>query len=268
MNETQRRFRIDLGYDGTEFYGSQRQRGVRTVQQVVEQALRRLTGDEVTIVMAGRTDRGVHAVGQVASATIGWRREAESLRYALDSLTPDDVSILEVSQVHAAFHPRFDAREREYRYRVWNAQIPPTLTRRFVWHIRSCVDVERMNAAAMDLIGCKDFSSFAGDGLGVLGSAVDCTRTVTMAEWRRIDDAWEHGAGRERVLEFRVRADRFLPHMVRNIVGSLIEVGREAKTVDWFASLVAGRDRRLAGPAAPAQGLVLWTVEYPEGSEV
>ena len=268
MNADERHVRIDLGYDGTEFYGSQRQRGVRTVQQVVEEALSRLTGGDVTIALAGRTDRGVHAVGQVASATVKWRRDSESLRYALDSLTPDDISVLAVKQVPGSFHARFDAREREYRYRVWSAHTQPVLMRRYAWHIRGGVNVEAMNAAAVDLVGRYDYSAFAGAGLGVPGATVDCTRTVSAAEWLEVSQAWERGTGGDRVLEFRIRADRFLPHMVRNIVGSLVEVGRESRSVDWFASLVAGRDRRAAQPPAPPRGLVLWSVEYPEGSEV
>ena len=265
MKATQRRVRIDLGYDGTDFFGSQRQRVVRTVQLVVEQTLSHLTGEDVTIALAGRTDRGVHAVGQVASGSVRWRQDVESLRFAVDSLTPNDVTIQAVRDVSDSFHARFDAQEREYRYRIWNARTPPTLLRRFAWHVRSELDVERMNTAAAMLIGRRDFSSFAGAGLGVPGSVVDCSRSLIAAEWRRIDQDWERGAADDCLLEFRVRADRFLPHMVRNIVGNLIEVGRGTKSVDWFTSMIAARDRRVADPPAPPHGLVLWSVAYPEG---
>jgi len=232
---------------------------------VVEDALGRLTGLPATISLAGRTDRGVHAVGQVASATLRWRRDAESLRYALDSLTPDDVTIAAVTEAAAGFHARFDALSREYRYRVWNEASPPVLTRRYTWQVRQRLNVERMNEAALELLGRNDFSSFAGAGLGVPGSPADCNRELTVAEWTDGSRGWESGYDEERILEFRVRADRFLPHMVRNIVGNLVEVGREAQSVEWFANVLASRDRRAAAAGAPPQGLILWSVEYPTG---
>lgn len=235
------------------------------MQQVVEEALSRLTGSPATINLAGRTDRGVHAVGQVASTTIRWRRDAESLRYALDSLTPEDVSIIAVSEITEGFHARFDARSREYRYRVWNETAPPVLMRRYTWQVRQPLSVERMNEAAAILIGRNDFSSFAGAGLGVPGSPADCKRELSVAKWTDGPRGWERGNDDERILEFRVRADRFLPHMVRNIVGNLVEVGREARSVEWFANVLASRDRRAAAAGAPPQGLILWSVEYPTG---
>ncbi|MGA7670285.1 MAG: tRNA pseudouridine(38-40) synthase TruA [Nitrolancea sp.] len=262
---TVRHVRIELGYDGTDFYGSQRQASVRTVQQVVEDALKRLTGSPVKIDLAGRTDRGVHAVGQVASATIRWRRDEESLRYALDSLTPEDVSIRSVNETAAGFHARFDARSREYRFRVWNGATPLVLMRRYTWSVRQPLDVTRMNEAAAKLIGRQDFASFAGAGLGVPGSPADCTREMATAEWSVSSYGWERGSDDERLLEFRVQADRFLPHMIRNIVGNLVEVGRGARSVEWFANVLASRDRRAAPAGAPPQGLILWSVEYPTG---
>lgn len=265
MNATRRHFRIDLGYDGTDFFGSQRQREARTVQGVVEEALRSLSGEEVSISLAGRTDRGVHAVGQVASASIVWRRDEESLRYALDALTANDVSIRSVREVEPGFHARFDALEREYRYRVWNGSAPSILSRRFAWHIRDRLDVASMNDAATRLLGRLDFSSFAGAGLGVPSASADCARNLTYARWTTLDPVWERSTCGERLLEFRVRADRFLPHMVRNIVGNLVAVGRGNSSVDWFARVLAARDRTAGGAPAPPQGLTLWGVRY--GSE-
>ncbi len=257
--------RIDLGYDGTDFYGSQRQASVRTVQQVVEDGLRRLTGTTTSIDLAGRTDRGVHAVGQVASSSVRWRNDQESLRYALDSVTPHDVSILALSEAPDGFHARFDARAREYRYRVWCGHQPPILMRRYAWHVRHPMSVERMNEAAKLLIGRHDFASFAGAGLGVPGSPADCSRQMSVAIWSEAPAGWERGSDDVRVLEFRVRADRFLPHMVRNIVGNLVEVGRGTQSVEWFAHVLESRDRRVAAAGAPPQGLALWSVEYPAG---
>jgi tRNA pseudouridine38-40 synthase len=255
-----RHVRIDLGYDGTDFYGSQRQSDQRTVQQEVEAALKRLTNKDVRLAFAGRTDRGVHAVGQVASGSICWRRDDESLRYALDSLTPGDISITGVRTVDEVFHARYSARARVYRYRIWNGPTPPVLLRRFVWHERAELNLAAMNAAARSLIGEHDFATFAGAGLGVPGSGTDCTRVVSTAAWRQIADEWEPGGT---IFEFEIRANGFLAHMVRNIVGNVCEVGRGRATTEWFEGVIAERDRREAAAPAPPHGLVLWSVEYP-----
>ncbi len=252
--------RIDLGYDGTEFFGSQRQPERRTVQREIEAALAQLTGQDVRLVFAGRTDRGVHALGQVASGPVSWRRDDEALRFALDSLTPDDISITGVRTVDEAFHARFSARSRVYRYRIWCGAVPPVFARRFAWHERANLNLATMNAAATALLGTQDFASFAGDGLGIPGSGVDCTRTVLAAQWRSLPEQWEPGGT---IVEFEIRANGFLPHMVRNIVGNLCLVGRGRATPEWFEDLISRRDRRHAEAPAPPQGLVLWSVEYP-----
>jgi len=262
VNAESRHVRIDLGYDGTEFFGSQRQTNRRSVQQDVEEALSRLTQQDVRLAFAGRTDRGVHAVGQVASGTVAWRRDNETLRFALDSSTPSDVSILGVRQVDDQFHARFSARSREYRYRIWSSRLPPTLVKRFAWHVRDDLDVEAMRAAANVIVGEHDFSSFTGAGQGVPGSPVDCVRSVFQSEWRFLPNEWD--ASGARVLEFVIRANGFLPHMVRNIVGTLYAVGRGLRSPDWLETALAERDRRVTEAPAPPHGLVLWSVEYPE----
>lgn len=255
-----RRVRIDLGYDGTAFFGSQRQSERRTVQREIEAALKQLTSQDVRLAFAGRTDRGVHAVGQVASGSVVWRRDDESLRFALDSLTSDDISITGVRTVDEVFHARYSAQSRVYRYRLWHGPTPPVLVRRFVWHERAALNLSAMNVAAALLVGTHDFASFAGDGLGVPGSGVDCTRTVLAASWRTLTDQWEPGGT---LYEFEVRANGFLPHMVRNIVGNICVVGRGQARPEWFEGVIARRDRRQAEAPAPPQGLVLWSVEYP-----
>lgn len=260
MSAGLRHIRIDLGYDGTDFYGSQRQSKRRTVQQEIEAALARLTSRNVRLAFAGRTDRGVHAVGQVASGSLAWRRDDEALRFALDSCTPSDITITGVQTVDETFHARYSARSRVYRYRIWNGPVPPVLSRRFVWHERAELNLAAMSAAAEILIGEHDFASFAGDGHGVPGSGIDCTRTVLSAYWRSSLDQLEPGGT---IVEFEIRANGFLPHMVRNIVGNICEVGCGRATPEWFAGVIARRDRRQAEAPAPPQGLVLWSVEYP-----
>ncbi|HVX30529.1 MAG TPA: tRNA pseudouridine synthase A, partial [Nitrolancea sp.] len=183
-----------------------------------------------------------------------------ALRFALDRLTPDDISIIGVRTVGERFHARFSARSRVYRYRIWNGPTPPVLARRFAWHVRAELNLASMNRAAHWLIGEHDFSSFAGDGRGVPGSGADCRRTVFGAGWRSVANDWEPGGT---IVEFEIRANGFLPHMVRNIVGNLCKVGSGRATPEWFAEALEWRDRRLAEAPAPPQGLVLWSVEYP-----
>ena len=264
MNAECRSVRIDLGYDGTEFFGSQRQRDRRTVQQVVEEVLGRLTNQDVQLSFAGRTDRGVHAVGQVASGKVFWRRDGESLRFALDSLAPTDVTITGVRWVEERFHARFSAVSREYRYRIWTGLPPPILVKRFAWPVRDSLDMAAMRTAARLLLGEHDFSSFAGAGLGVPWNPIDCARTVFHSEWRLLPIEWERASSSVQLLEFEIRANGFLPHMVRNIVGNLFAVGRGLRSVEWFATVLAEQDRRLAEAPAPPNGLVLWSVNYPE----
>lgn len=268
MKPAARPFRIDLGYDGTDFFGSQRQPGVRTVQGVLEDAGTRLTGEPVTIAMAGRTDRGVHAVGQVASCRLVWRGSERELTRALDALTPDDVVIYRVRGAPDEFHARYSARFREYRYRVWECPVAPVLLRRVVWWVRSPLDVRAMGIAAGEITGRRDFASLAGSGAGVPGSGISTERTVFAAEWREVPQAFEGPQSRGRLLEFRIRADGFLPHMVRNLVGCLVQIGRGERPPEWLGLLLAARDRRLAGAPAPPHGLALWRVGYDEDTGV
>lgn len=254
--------RIDIGYDGREFFGSQRQRGVRTVQSELEAAVNQVTSTEVRLAFAGRTDRGVHAVGQVASGRLTWEKDLERLRYALDSLTGDDLVVYRVAEVDDRFHARFSAVRREYRYRIFVSSRAPVLLRGFVWWIRTPIDIERVRTASRSLTGSRDFRSFAGAGFGTgdsADSAIETYRYLDLAEWRLIDNQLEpHGE----LLEFRVRANAFLPHMVRNLVGALVEVGAGTREPRWIETLLELRDRKKSPPPAPPDGLTLWSVDY------
>jgi tRNA pseudouridine38-40 synthase len=253
--------RIDLGYHGKHFYGSQRQPAGRTVQSELESALAQVSGEHVRLAFAGRTDRGVHAVGQVASGEVAWARDLERLRHALDSLTGDDLVVYRVREVDEAFHARFSARQREYRYRVFVSDLAPVLLRDLVWPIRFEMALDVLNEASAMLIGELDFRSFAGAGTGTAESDVDTRRRLDVANWTLIPDQIErHG----RLLEFRIRANAFLPHMVRNIVGALVNVGRGSAAPESIQSLLDLRDRKQAPPPAPPEGLTLWSVDYDE----
>jgi tRNA pseudouridine38-40 synthase len=259
------RVRIDLGYDGSDFTGSQRQPGGRTIQSEVERALQELTGQATTVAFAGRTDRGVHAVGQVASADVAWHRGEESLQSGLQALTPDDIAIYSVRQVEREFHARFSALSREYRYRVWNGpgSAKPVLLRRLVWHVRREIDVDLMAQAAALLTGQQDVRSFAGLGAGTPTSARDTVRQIVRSAVAELDGQLDRRQD-AKLIEYRIEANGFLPYMVRNIVGSLVETGSGRQTVDAFQELLSRRDRRSAPAGAPPHGLVLWRVRYEQ----
>ena len=258
---------FSLAYDGTGFAGSQVQRGQRTVQGVLETALATRDGAAVRAYFAGRTDTGVHAMGQVVHADV--RRaewSEEKWRYALNALLPPDVRITTVREVAGDWHARYDARWREYRYAMWNGPVVSPLTRHTCWHIRASLDLAAMRTAARYLVGEQDFASFTGDGKGVPDAVVvvNTVRTVRVADWttaRRLEPV----AGVS--LTFRVEANGFLPHMVRNIVGALVTVGRGEHEPDWFANLLQMRNRRFAPATAPPQGLILWRVRYDEEND-
>ncbi len=258
------RLRLMLAYDGAAFAGSQVQPGQRTVQGVVEAALGTLNGQSVRIVLAGRTDTGVHAQGQVAHADVDRVRGLDQWIHGLNGLLPPDVRVTNVVVARGAFHARFDAIGRTYRYCIWNGPVQPPLLRGTTWHRRSVLDMDAMNAACRVLIGEHDFAAFAGDGRGVPGRSNRTVRTVRSAGWmaeRSLDDV--SGCA----LVFTVEASGFLAHMVRNLVGSLVLIGSGERAAEWMETLLHGRDRRSAAPTAPPQGLTLWRVTYNEDAE-
>lgn len=261
-------YRLTLSYDGTDFAGSQVQPNQRTVQGELDRILFALAGTRVVTTFAGRTDRGVHAVGQIVAAPLpGWRASPEALRRALHAGLPDDLVVREAARCDDAFNPRFDATWREYRYWIVPGAVSPFL-RRYAWMPRSLVDVDAMARGTRALLGTHDFASFASGGEGVPWSdrssrARGTTRTVYRCECRRAIIG--HGPAVDvprDAIEIRVAADGFLPRMVRNIVGALVEVGQGRQSPDWIEEVLAARDRRHGSAVAPAQGLTLWRVGF------
>lgn len=253
------RLRLTLAYDGAAFAGSQIQSGQRTVQGVVESALTMLDGRPVRAHFAGRTDTGVHALGQVAHADVYRMRECDTWRQGLNGILPPDVRVTNVTIVPDGFHARYDATGRQYRYTIWNGAIQPPLLRSTTWHRRSPLDLAAMQAAAGTLIGEHDFAAFAGAGRGVPKQGANTVRAMRVAEWTA-ERCLEAIAGV--ALVFTIEGTGFLPHMVRNLVGSLAVIGAGDAPVVWMETLLAGRDRRYAAPTAPAHGLSLWQVRY------
>jgi tRNA pseudouridine38-40 synthase len=242
-------FRFTLEYDGAAFEGWQVQPRRRTVQGELEKALRRVTGKRCALIGAGRTDAGVHAEGQVASARVTTRLAPDALRRALNAELPRDLVVLALVPAPAGFHARRDARAKHYRYRIWNAPARSPLRERTHWNVRTPLDLVAMRAAAAELVGTRDFAALRASG----GSAKTSVRALA-----RLEIAGE--AGGEIALDFE--GSGFLRHMVRNAVGTLVEVGRGRRSPASLAAVLAGGDRRAAGPTAPAHALTLVEVRY------
>ena len=243
-----RNLRITVAYVGTRFSGWQVQPGRATVQGVLEERLSRLLKEKVRLAGAGRTDAGVHARGQVANFMTASRIPPEGLLRGLNARLPDDVGVLEAREAPPGFHARADARGKEYHYRIARADVVSPFDAPFVCAVRGRLDPEAMREAAAAFLGANDFTSFCAAACRVESRV----RTVTLS---RLD---EEGP----FLDFRVRADGFLQHMVRTMAGTLIEIGRGIIRRDAIPRILEARDRRAAGPCAAARGLTLERVFY------
>jgi tRNA pseudouridine38-40 synthase len=253
-----RRARLTLGYDGADFVGSQIQGSGRTVQRELELAIQRLAPGSGRTSFAGRTDRGVHAVGQVVSLDVSWSDSAERLRDALNVVLPPDMSVGAVEWTSPTFHARYDATWREYRYRIWVAPTPPPLGRRYVWWRRSELDGAVASDACSTLLGRHAFGTFAGSGRSRSHDAAALTRTVRTCEWR------VQTSGAVVRHELRIEADGFLPQMVRTIVATIVLVAQGKRDVQWFREALRANDRSVPGEPAPPEGLFLWCVRYDD----
>jgi len=243
------RFRLTVEYDGAPFVGWQRQSNGPGVQAALEDAVEAFSGERVSVEGAGRTDSGVHALGQVAHLDLERETDAETLRDALNAhLRPLPVTVLEAAPAGEAFHARFSAVERRYLYRLLNRRPPPAVERGRVWWLATPLDPDAMNVAAQVLVGHHDFSSFR---------ASECQAA---SPEKTLDELSVARRGEE--IHFSARARSFLHHQVRNMVGSLTWVGQGKWTADDLAQALATRDRRAGGPTAPAEGLYLTEVRY------
>src|SRR5581483_2458083 len=223
-------FKITLAYEGTDFNGWQRQPDGVSIQGVLEDALRELDGRDVTVTGAGRTDAGVHALAQVAAFSLERTIAPDALVRAVNVRLPESVRVLTAEPVDATFHPRFDAKTKSYRYRIWNADVWSPFERRYAWHVIDRLDVDAMRAAAARLEGTHDFAAFQGTG----SDTATTVRTVTSAlVLRHAQDE------RSPLILFDVSGDGFLRYMVRNIVGSLVEIGRGRMPPSWLGEVLA-----------------------------
>lgn len=244
----QRRLKLVLEYDGTAYHGWQVQPGLDTIQGRLEAALCRLAGSPVRVMGAGRTDAGVHARGQVASCSLDVRLDDPALRRALNGNLPQDIVVREVASAPTDFDARRSARSKTYRYTLLRRAERSPLEGRYSLHVPYAVDMDAMADAGQYLLGTHDFSAFRAGTC----TAATPVRTVSRAAWRAVGDLWH----------FEIAGNGFLQHMVRIIVGTLLEVGRGRRRPDDLAEILASRDRRRAGATAPAHGLCLMAVEY------
>ena len=245
-----RTFRLTLEFDGAEFEGWQIQpNGRRTVQGELEVALARVTRERVRAVGSGRTDAGVHAEGQVASVRLETDLDPDRLRRALNAALPDDVAVREVAVARDGFDARRHATAKLYRYSLWNAPDRAPLRRHRALCLQRPLDLARMRAAAEQLVGSHDFASFQAAGSQV---------TSTVRTLRRLEVTGAPGAA----VDFWFEGSGFLRHMVRNLSGTLIEVGSGRRDPEGMTALLAARDRHRAGPTAPPHALTLVSVSY------
>jgi tRNA pseudouridine38-40 synthase len=248
---SRRTLSLTLAYEGTAFAGWQRQADARSVQGVVEDALAAIDQRPVTLVAAGRTDAGVHARGQVASADVVNQLVPSVLVRALNVRLPDDVRVVSVADARPGFDARREARAKVYQYTLALGADPGPFVRRVVWHVPQPLDVASMSRAAAALVGEHDFAAFQAAG----GDVRTSVRRLLVS---RVVDA----PGTPRYLRYQVIGTGFLRHMVRNIVGTLVDIGKGRWAADEMEAILASRTRGRAGMTAPASGLVLERVIY------
>ena len=249
---TMRNIKMIVAYVGTRYSGWQVQPNRETIQGVLEARLSGMLQERVRLAGAGRTDAGVHARGQVANFSTATSVPLDGLRRGLNARLPDDIRVLRADEVDARFHARADARSKEYRYRIARAEVVSPFDAPFAAVVRGHIDVGAMSRAAERFVGTHDFDSFCP-----AGCAIDNKRRTIHLSRVFVEGDF---------LEYRVRANGFLQHMVRTIAGTLIDIGRGRRDSASVDAILAARDRRAAGPCAPPRGLVLEEVFYGEGT--
>ncbi len=243
------RYKAVIAYDGTNYVGFQRQDNGLSVQEAIEKTLKKITQQEIIIYGSGRTDSGVHAMGQVIHFDFPYEKDEEKLRFALDTQTPNDIAVRSLEKVSADFHARYQAHEKTYHYRLNIGRPRNPFKRFYAAYYPYELDVERMQQAANYLLGTHDFTGCCASG----SSVEDKVRTIYEASVKKVSDD---------ELLFVFRGNGFLYKMIRILVGTLIKIGNGRLPVDQFQKIIETKDRHLAGPTAHPEGLYLMEVNY------
>ena len=262
-------FKLTIAYDGTGFVGWQRQASGPSIQALLEDALRELDGRDVEVAGAGRTDAGVHALGQVASVSLERTIDRLTLVRAVNSRLPPSIRVVDAAEAAPNFHARFAAQSKTYCYRIWNGGVMSPFEREYAWHVPSpTLDVAAMASAATLFEGRHDFAA-----LQAAGSDTRTTDREVFSSRARVGSDPLRGGGGPRqcheqtphLITYEIAGAGFLRHMVRTIVGTLVEVGRGRRPAAWVSDVLHSRDRSAAGPTAPAGGLFLVNIDYGDG---
>lgn len=264
--------RLLIEYDGTNYHGWQKQRSVIshrlsavnskniiTIQGILQETIKKIVGEDIKLISASRTDAGVHALGQVASFKTNSYLEPEVLQKALNALLPDDIRILDTAEETEKFHPRYDAESKTYLYLISNMNISSAFLYRYTWKVPYSLNLDVMQETARLLRSSHDFSAFRGTGCG----AKNTEREIILLDvemLNKIDFMTVRLDGN--FIKIRITANAFLRHMVRNIVGTLVETGRGKMTLRSVLEAIELKDRKKTGPTAPANGLFLETIRY------
>ncbi|MBQ7057894.1 MAG: tRNA pseudouridine(38-40) synthase TruA [Firmicutes bacterium] len=249
-----RRIGMVIAYDGTAYAGWQKQENGPSVQQTIEDTIERLFHERVSLMGSGRTDAGVHAQGQVAAMDFSHPIPTDKLKLALNSNLPEDIRIYQVFEAAEDFHPRFQAKQKTYIYRIWNGSVMPPSIRQYAVLIDYPLDVDRMNEAAALLLGEHDFKAFRSSG----GMNLSTVRRIYQASF----EVTKHTEDQGQEIVFTVTGNGFLYNMVRIMVGTLLEIGSGKREIDDIRQALDSGDRTWLGPTAPAKGLCLFCVDY------
>ncbi len=266
-----RTFKLTVAYDGTDFFGWQFQPGRRTVQQTLQETIGRVTKASVTVTASGRTDAGVHALGQAVGFTTDCQLPLEIIVRAVNAELPKDVAILNIEEVATDFDAIRHVERKRYRYVIQDGPITNVFARRYSWHVYRRLDADAMRRSAQALVGTHDFKSFATSG-SIRATTIRTVCELTIERRQPALGGNPVGSGSAIAampgeIQIEIEANGFLYHMVRNIVGTLVSVGRGIHDESWPGTVLAGLDRKAAGCAAPPQGLFLVRVQYAGSRE-
>ena len=245
----EKNIKLILAYDGSRYHGWQRQSGMTTIQEVVEEKIKTMTGETVNVIASGRTDAGVHALYQVANFKTRTHLSPEIILKGLNALLPEDIFIKQAAGAPMDFNSRYNAKSKIYEYRILNRKEPDVFLRSYAWHISKALNLGKMADCLSLLLGRHDFSSFKSSGSAIVNPVREMKKADIIGP-------------KDDLLLFLFEADGFMRHMVRNIIGTVVEVGRGKIDVDGFMEIFHSRDRRKAGFKAPSQGLFLKMVNY------